>query len=122
MIQEQHWYGVDRVLITDEEYNASVQLDIFPKGKDEGRSEHYKADCLVWGLWVDESHRGWGIGKRLMRVAIIKAELYGCKSIALEYDNRDTPEWVKNWYERMGFKEVAFGRYSSLMVKQLDKG
>ncbi len=120
MIQEQHWYGVDRVLITDEEYDASVQLDIFPKGKDEGRSEHYNADCLVWGLWVDKNYRGLEVGEQLMSAAITNAKLHDCKSIAIEYDNRDTPEWVKNWYERMGFKEVAFGRHSSLMVKQLE--
>lgn len=119
MIQQQHWYGVDRILITDEEHNASVQLDIFQQGKDEGRFEEYQADCLVWALWVSKGNRKKGVATRLLEAAEKRAASHGCKSIALTHDNRDTPEWVMRWYERRGYKEKAFGRHTSLMVKQL---
>ncbi len=121
MIQMQHWFGVDRILITDEAGNASVLLDLFPKGKDQGRSEHYKADGLVWALWVDKPFRKHGVARRLMAVAEKHAIAYGCKSLALEHDNREAPFWTKRWYERLGYMERAFGKHCSLMVKQLIK-
>lgn len=121
MIQKQHWFGVDRLLITDENCNASVLVDIFPKGKDQGRSERYNADGLLWALWVDKAFRRNGAGKRLVETAEKYAAALGCKSLALEHDNREAPSWVKHWYERLGYEEKEFGRHQSLLVKQLVK-
>ena len=118
MIQHQQWYGIDRLLVVDEINHASVQLNIFKKGR---LKESYKADCLLWALWVDEASRKQGVAKRLIKAMEKYAVLYHCKSIALEYDRRDTPEWVLHWYERLGYEEKAFGNHSSLLVKQLMK-
>ncbi len=118
MIQKQHWFDIDRVLITDESNNASVQLDIFHKD-DEKRHEAYRAGCLLWALWVSPPFQGQGAGKRLIETAEKYAVTFGCKSIALEYDRRDSEEWVRKWYERLGYKEKEFGRFNSLMVKQI---
>ena len=48
------------------------------------------------------------------------AKEYQGKTIALEYNNRETPKWVRQWYERLGYEEKVFGRYYSLMVKQIE--
>lgn len=121
MIQKQHWFGVDRLLIVDEINKASVQVDIFQKGKDQGRSEECQADALVWALWVDKAFRRNGAGRRMMEWAEKYATAFGCKTLALHHDNREASEWVARWYERLGYEEKEFGRHTSLMVKQLDK-
>lgn len=54
MIQKQHWFDIDRILITDEVNNASVQLDIFHKD-DQKKHEVYRADCLLSGDDGEES-------------------------------------------------------------------
>lgn len=120
MIQKQHWSDIDRIIITDETNDASVQLDIFHKD-DEKRHEVFKADCLLWALWVGKPFRRNGAAKRLMEVAESYARTFGCESVALEYDRRDSKHWVFRWYERLGYEEKAFGRYNSLLVKQLTK-
>ncbi len=120
MIQKQHWFDIDRIIVTDEANNASVQLDIFHKD-DEKRHEVFKADCLLWALWVSNPFRGQGVAKRLMEVAERYAITFGCESVALEYDRRDSEPWVFRWYERLGYEEKEFGRYNTLMVKQLIK-
>ncbi len=116
----QHWFDFDRIIMTDEANRASVQLEIFHKD-DEARHEHYKADCLLYALWVNEQYREDGAARKLMGRALLMAKEHGCKSVALEYDRREAPEWVRKWYERIGFEGKAFGRYESLMVKQLSK-
>lgn len=120
MIQKQHWFDIDRIIITDEASNAIVQLDIFHK--DDGkRREIYMADCLLWSLWVSPPYQGRGAGKHLLQLAEEYARMEDCKSVALEYDRRDSEPWVREWYERLGYEVKAFGRYNSLMVKQLTK-
>lgn len=120
MIYRQHWFDFDRIIITDEANNASVQLEIFRKD-DKVRHEHYKADCLLYALWVNERYREDGAARKLMGKALLMAKELGCKCVALEYDCREAPEWVREWYERIGFEEKEFGRFESLMVKQLSK-
>ena len=120
MIQYQDWYGFRRILIVDEEKSASVQLDVFNDDEMGSRyKERYRADALLFSLWVNGCNRKRGEGSMLM----IEAELHAignrCKSIALEYDCREAPEWVKRWYERLGYEEKAFGRFGVIMVKQL---
>lgn len=118
MIQKQHWRELDRVIITDEASNAIVQLDIFRKD-DKDRREIYEADCLLWSLWVSPPYQGRGTGERLMALAENMAREEGCKSVALEWDERDSEEWVRDWYKRRGYEVRAFGRFNLLMVKQL---
>lgn len=117
MIQLQHWGDIDRVLITYENLHASVQVDLFPN--DEKRKEHFKADCLLWALWVNEQYREQGAAKMLIARAELEAKQHGCKSIALEWSADESEEWVLQWYDRLGYDEVEFGRGSSLMIKKL---
>lgn len=121
MIQVQEWLGCRRLLIVpDEEKSASVQLDIF--GDDEiGKfyKEKYRADALVSSLWVGKEERRAGWGLRMMNAVELHALVFGCNTIALVYGSREAPEWVRQWYERLGYEEKVSGRYYSLMVKQI---
>ena len=122
MIQVQEWPGLCRLLIVpSESESASVQLDIF-NNDEMGKSykEKYEADALLSSLWVGKEERRAGLGLILMKAAELYALMVGCNTIALEYDNRETPKWVRQWYERLGYEEKVFGRYYSLMVKQIE--
>lgn len=121
MIQVQEGYGFCRLLIVpDEEKSASVQLDIF-NDDEMGKSykEKYKADALVFSLWVGKEERRAGWGSILMKAVELHALVSGCNTIALVYDSREAPEWVRQWYERLSYEEKVFGRHYSLMVKQI---
>ena len=119
MIQLQHWLSCDRVLITDETRRASVQVDIFKR--DDFR-RNYRADALLYALWVDEPHRRQGAARLLIEAAEREAASHGCRSLALEWDRREAAEWTLSWYQRLGYEEEAFGNHNSLLVKQLRKG
>lgn len=119
MIQLQHWLSYDRVLITDETHHASVQVDIFKR--DDFR-RNYRADALLYALWVDEPHRRQGAARLLIEAAEREAASHGCRSLALEWDRREAAVWTLEWYERLGYEEKAFGNHNSLLVKQLRKG
>ena len=122
MIQVQEWPGLCRLLIVPSEAeSASVQLDIF-NNDEMGKSykEIYKTDALLSSLWVGKEERRAGLGLTLMKAAELYALMVGCNTIALEYNNRETPKWVRQWYERLGYEEKVFGRYYSLMVKQIE--
>ena len=82
--------------------------------------EIYKTDALLSSLWVGKEERRAGLGLTLMKAAELYALMVGCNTIALEYNNRETPKWVRQWYERLGYEEKVFGRYYSLMVKQIE--
>jgi N-acetylglutamate synthase-like GNAT family acetyltransferase len=54
-------------------------------------------------LWVDENHRGRGLGRSLLEAAIAEAMARGCQSVwALSYSFQ-APEL----YEKCGFERVA---------------
>ena len=55
----------------------------------------------------------------LVARAELEAKQHGCKSIALEWSADESEDWVLQWYERIGYNEVEFGKGSSLMVKEL---
>jgi GNAT superfamily N-acetyltransferase len=59
---------------------------------------------LVKVLWVDEAHRGRGIGARLLAAAEDRARALGCHAAWLDSSN---PAAV-DFYERRGYR--AFGR------------
>lgn len=116
MIQFQQWFGCDRILITDEVVISSIQVDFL---KTEDLKEHYKADALIWALWVHEDFRECGVGFRLLKKAEELALKHGCNTVAVEWDNRESKQWVRDWYGELGYECKAFGSYSSLLVKDL---
>ena len=54
-------------------------------------------------FWVDENHRGQGLGRRLLEAAIAEAMVRGCQSVwALSYTFQ-----APGLYEKCGFDRVA---------------
>ena len=54
-------------------------------------------------LWVDEGHRGHGLGRKLLEAAIAEAIVRGCQSVwALSYSFQ-----APGLYEKCGFERVA---------------
>lgn len=118
IIQHQRWLGERRILIVDEINHGSVQVsipdDIYFDTKISNR-----ADALIYALCVDANYRRQGAARILLKKAESEAKRLGCKKVALEWDRRESEEWTLRWYERLGYVEQEFGRYSSLLVKNL---
>lgn len=114
MIQEQHWLLCDRILITDEEHHGSVMVDIQKK---DGRLAD---EALIWSLCVDKPYRRQGVATRLLETAEREAQKRGCATASLEWDKREAERFAFNFYVRRGYNEKMFGRYGSLLEKQLN--
>lgn len=108
----------NRIHIADELLHGSVHVSIPDKDADDNRIKG-KADALIYALWVDEPFRKQGVARKLLETAERQAKQMGCKSVCLEWDRREDEEWMLRWYERLGYKEKEFGRFRSLLVKDL---
>lgn len=117
-ILHQQWYQEHRILIVYGIHYSSVQVSIPDKNADDNRIEG-KADALIYALWVDEPYRKQGVARKLLETAEREAKQMGCKTVCLEWDRRESEEWTLRWYERLGYNEKEFGRFSSLLVKDL---
>lgn len=119
MIQYQKWYWSDHILITDDIYNASVQVAVF---KCQELKDEYHADALIYALYVDQPYRKRGIGKDLLKQAEQLARDSHCRVVALEWYEQETPRWTLEWYLRQGYNDTRFGRDCALLVKDLRTG
>lgn len=117
-ILHQQWYQEHRILIVDGIHRSSVQVSIPDKNADDNRIEG-KADALIYALWVDEPYRKQGVARKLLETAEREAKKMGCKTVCLEWDRRESEVWTLRWYEQLGYNEKEFGRFSSLLVKEL---
>ena len=119
MIQVQDWdnpKGYKRILITDEEHEASIQVDIL---EEEIKQRYVGADALIYALWVGLFSRCQGVGAYLLHKAEKMAKEYRCKSVCLTWDDREAPQWVHDWYVRQGYEDTVFDDYKILMTKEL---
>lgn len=60
---------------------------------------------VLWGLYVDKSHRGHGIGRALVDVALEHARAQGARQLWLETQNTNMP--AVRAYRRLGFSMVG---------------
>lgn len=117
-IIHQQWYKERRALIIDTENLSMVQVSVPDADSDDNRIEG-KADALIYSLWVDEFARRRGVGRKLLEMAEREARRMGCKTVCLEWDWRETPEWVRRWYNRMGYSEQREPNNVWLLTKKL---
>jgi len=118
MIQIQEWEKTRKIMIVDEEHHGTVQVEIPKPGK--YKDEYYKhADCAIFNLWVDEPYRKQGVARMLIETAEREAKKLGCKKVQLEWNIKESDDFVIDWYSRIGYDEKEFGRGSSLLVKEL---
>lgn len=59
--------------------------------------------CEIRQVWVEETHRGQGIGRQLMQAALREAGARGCAYVYLATYEFQAPEF----YRRLGFAELA---------------
>lgn len=117
MIQYQHWEDSIHILVTDEQHHGSIQA--FIPHRTEDRPLDGEADALIYSLWVDERHRGCGVAKHLIETVESELKRCGVATVAISWDERDSPKWVLQWYERFGYEEKALGHQCCTLLKRL---
>ena len=117
MIQYQHWEDSNRILVTDEQHHGSIQA--FIPHRTEDRPLDGEADALIYALWVDVQHRGHKVAKLLMETVESELKRCGVATVAISWDWRDSPKWVLQWYERLGYEEKVLGHQCCTLLKQL---
>ena len=117
-IIHQQWYKERRALIVDTETLSMVQVAVPDADLDDNRIEG-KADALIYSLWVDEFARRRGVGRKLLEMAEREARRMGCKTVCLEWDCREAPEWTRQWYNRMGYSGQRESNNVWLLTKKL---
>lgn len=120
MVQHQYWCGEQRILIVDELHHGTVLVSI-PDESLTAKENRIKdtADVIIYALWVDEPYRKKGVAGLLIEAAEREAMKAGCRTVCLEWDRREAPQWVLDWYERLGYEEKEFGQYSVILVKEI---
>ena len=106
----QKWNCYDRILIIDEENNASVQLTIY---KDE------KMTAFLHSLYVPKDKRKKGHGTRLMKQAENMTLSNGRKCIILQVEKQDNKETIQHFYEQLGYEKIKEDSEYIEMKKEL---
>lgn len=101
IIQEQKWHELTRFLIVDD--GGSVQLNLHPLKEDDNET------AFIYALYVGIADRRSGIATRLMDKAEHIAKSKGHKSVILDWESKDTPLEILEWYKRRGY--VVIGHY-----------
>lgn len=114
-VHKQEWHYCTRYLIFGKQ--GSVMLDII---KPNAIRRNYTA--LIWGLWVTEEARQFGLATELLSKAEEISASLNQKEVALEWDRRDTPKWVLHWYNRRGYSERYSNECSIMLFKKLKGG
>lgn len=112
-IQKQKWKNETRILIVAIDTNSSVQISI----PSYDSSISGKADALIYALFVGKNHRRCGVGNFLLHLAEKQAMFNGVKTIGLEFDKEESPDYILDWYLRKGYKPYTKG--SCLLIKTL---
>ncbi len=115
LLYSTEWTDTDNTVISLYEKGNTqqigiVEVTVFKTGERQG-------EAYVWNLHVKDELRGRGYGRALLSEAYDVAMLAGCKTVTLEWDEKDSPRWVLDWYVREGFDEREFGRGCAFMAK-----
>jgi ribosomal protein S18 acetylase RimI-like enzyme len=112
--QIQHWHYYDKVIIMEEHCHAIVMMDIYKK-----KQKNFGGDVYLFDLYTDEQYRRQGLAKALMAEAEKVAREYGKTAIFLEWDKKETPYEILDWYMSLGYDETEFGPTTALLKKEL---
>lgn len=111
------WADCDNYVLTL--YEASITVPAGILILQAFKTEH-KGDAYLWNFHVLPSCRGKGYGRKLLDRALKIAREAHCRMIVLDWDERDTPRWVFDWYIRRGFDEREFGKGCARLYLKLD--
>lgn len=101
LIQRQVWHDHTRYLIADE--YGSVMLDLYDNPVHSGSSY---GEAWIWGLYVCPCHRRKGHARRLLEEAEFYAAKEGFKEARLQWEIKNTPREVLDFYKRQGYVEI----------------
>lgn len=101
-IQKQDWGEYTRYLVVHE--HGSVCLDVYAE-----KQESFGGTAYLWGLFVLNGYRRKGIGKILLDEAEHLAQSAGHKSVVLDWELKNTPREILDWYLRSGY--IVIGHY-----------
>lgn len=95
---------------------ATVHLELFNQPVGE-----FGVTAEIYALWVNSEIRGQKFASSLLDKAEDIARKQGHKRVYLYWDNRDTPQWVLDWYHRRGYEDVGFNEYRVALIKNLEE-
>jgi len=110
-IQRQKWHDYTRYVIFDTS-GGSVQLELYPE------IQKFGGTAFIYALWVDKSCRRRGMAKRLLDRAEGIAKQEGHEAVMLEWELKDTPIEILEWYKRRGYVisvSSGHGNYARLI-------
>lgn len=107
---EQIWPECRRIILVSNKGSVFVDISNIP--------DEHQTKAFIWGLNVNAEYRCKGIGKLLLERAEDVVRSFRECSVSLIW-GKPTPQWVFNWYVRMGYEEREFGDGCAKMYKVL---
>ncbi len=111
IIQCQVWYDYTKYLIVDD-YGA-VQLELC------NEEQWYGGSAFIYGLYVCPPYRRNRHADALLNQAEFCAKRKGYQAVFLEWEKKTTPEWVLDWYLRLGYEIVKSSNRGCILKKGL---
>ena len=78
-----------------------------------------QGEAYLWNLYVESQHRRHGCAHLLLQTAEQEALRHQCHTASLEWELRESPRWVLDFYTRQGYAEREFGKDSAWLAKKL---
>ena len=78
-----------------------------------------QGEAYLWNLYVESQHRRHGCAHLLLQTAEQEARRHQCHTATLEWELRESPRWVLDFYTRQGYAEREFGKDSAWLAKKL---
>lgn len=97
-IQKQEWKEYTRYIISDE--YGSVMLNLYNEPQ---KCESKLYTAWIWGLYVCPQYRRKGYAKLLLKEAERIALENGHKDVYMEWDGKETPLDILDFYVREGY-------------------
>lgn len=102
IIQEQKWSDHTRIVFVEE--HSSVMLELF----DEPQFGTLRMTAFVFNLWTSPEYRRHGQAARMLSAAERTALQRGHSSVFLDWELKESPLEILDWYMRNGYERVGF--------------
>lgn len=113
------WVNCSRTTFVAVDADGSILGNVlmdYPK-KSEDYPDNKSEEAYLWNLFVRSGIRKTGIATNLIEAAEKEARERGCETIKLWYWYKDSPSWVREWYERRGYQKTGwYGNKGEVML------
>ena len=103
------WFGGKSIDIIKDNGTAIVCVKFDEK--------YFPKTGSIYGLSVLSTERRKGLGTKMIKHALMSCKDNGMTFARLQVDVKNV--WLKEWYERLGFKELSRDENEIEMVKEL---